>query len=168
MKIFCSRKPNFVSFLAGAVCFTLLIFNFAVIAQPVIYEVQGLKVPNLNKPVLEGGKVTWLDVAHKVFPDVMYDDDSLSRSVPIRRTSGAPLVIARKMRIMGLSDKKFDHTDESLRAVLFHVEEQYLPKEQHDILAIVRIKEKKTELLDVIEVGARENHEVKFDKDTTT
>lgn len=129
----------------------ILLMPVAIVAQE-IPSVQGLNIVNLNRRVSPDIDISWLDCALEVFPDVQYDDNGLTRSVPIRGLSAnsKPITISRKMRLFKATDYWFEVDGELRLAMLFHLEEQYLPKAHLDVLAVYRFKPK-FELIDAID-----------------
>lgn len=111
-----------------------------------------LKVVNLNRAVAEDIKVTWLDCAQKVFPDVEPDYNGVTRSIPIRSLSlkTKSVRVNKPMRITKASNYWFESEGELRFALMFHLEEQYEPKVHLDALAIYRFKPS-FELVDAID-----------------
>jgi len=129
----------------------ILLTPSAIVAQePQI--VSGLPIVNLNRQVSPEIKTSLLDCAWEIFPDVMYDDNGVTRSIPIRRlsTQSKPVKIDRKMRIFNANDYWFEVNGELRLALIFHLEEQFLPKAHLDVLAIYRFKPT-FELIDAID-----------------
>lgn len=119
----------------------------------VVQDMEALRVPYLGGRVSADIDITRLDCARRVFPNVMYDDNSLTRSVPIRRFGGrraGSLLINRMMRIMGVSEYWFDDAGELRLAMMFHLEAAYGREEDLDVLAIYKLKAKFV-LIDVVD-----------------